>query len=44
MVSTFYFPRLAKAIKDEKIRQFIDNTNRELLEDGQESSQIKNIV
>ena len=38
MVSTFYFPRLGKALKDERLRQFVENTNRELLEEGQESS------
>lgn len=44
MVSTFFFPRLGKMITDQKIRQFVDNTNRELLEEGQEVAQIKNIV
>lgn len=44
MVATFYFPRLSKMIKDSRVRQFIDNTNRELLEQGQEASQIKNIA
>ena len=44
MVSTFYFPRLGKMITDDKIRQFIESTNRELLEEGQEASQIKNIA
>ncbi len=44
MVTTFYFPRLAKMITDPSLRQFIDNTNRELLEPGQEARQIKNIA
>lgn len=44
MVATFYFPKLSKMIKDSRLRQFIDNTNRELLEQGQEASQIKNIA
>ena len=44
MVATFFFPRLGKMITDEKIRQFLDNSNRELLEEGQEPAQIRNIV
>ena len=44
MVSTFYFPKLGKMITDDKIRQFIDTTNRELLEEDQEAAQIKNIA
>lgn len=44
MVTTFYFPRLGKKITDPKLRAFIDNTNKELLEEGQEASQIKNIA
>lgn len=44
MVATFYFPRLGKMIGDQRVRQFVESTNRELLEDGQEAGQIKNIV
>ena len=44
MVATFFFPRLGKMITDQSIRQFIENSNRELLEEGQEAGQIKNIV
>ena len=44
MVTTFYFPKLAKKITESKLREFIYNTNRELLEKGQEASQIKNIA
>ena len=44
MVTTFYFPRLGKMITDERLRDFIESTNRELLEPGQEVSQIKNIA
>ena len=44
MVTTFYFPRLSKMITDPSLRQFIDNTNKELLEPGQEAAQIKNIA
>ena len=43
-VSTFYFPRLSKEIKDQRLRDFIDQTNRELLEPGQEVAQIKMIA
>lgn len=38
MVTTFYFPRLSKMITDPSLRQFIDNTNKELLEPGQEAA------
>lgn len=44
MVGTFFFPRLGKMITDQRIRQFIDSSNRELLEEGQEVVQIRNIV
>ena len=44
MVSTFYIPNLMRFVKDDNIRQFIDSTNKELLEEGQEAKQIKLIV
>jgi hypothetical protein len=44
MLTTFYFPRLSKMITDQRLRDFIDKTNRELLEEGQEAAQIKNIA
>ena len=44
MVSTFYFPKMSKMIDDQRIRTFIENTNRELLEPDQELKQIKNIA
>ena len=44
MVTTFYFPRLAKMITDQRLRDFIENTNRELLEPDQEARQIKMIA
>lgn len=34
MASTFYFPRLFKSLKDDRMRKFLDDTNRELLEEG----------
>ena len=37
MVSTFYFPKMGKMITDQNIRTFIENTNKELLEDDQEA-------
>jgi len=36
MVTTFYFPRLGKMLSDQRLRDFIENTNRELLEPDQE--------
>ncbi len=44
MVSTFFFPKMTKMLSDEKIRTWIESTNKELLEDNQEVGQIKNIV
>lgn len=44
MVTTFYFPKLGQKITDPKLREFVNNTNKELLEEGQEASQIKNIA
>ena len=44
MVSTFYFPKMGKMITDQNIRTFIENTNKELLEDDQEAGQIKNVA
>ena len=38
MVTTFYFPKLGKKIDDPKLRNFIEATNKELLEEGQESA------
>jgi hypothetical protein len=38
MVTTFYFPRLNKMITDPRLRRFLENTNRELLESGQEAA------
>lgn len=44
MVTTFYFPRLGKMITDQRLRDFIENTNKELLEPDQEARQIKMIA
>lgn len=44
MVTTFYFPRLSKMITEPRLREFIDHTNRELLEPSQEVSQIRKIA
>ena len=44
MVTTFFFPRQNKLLTDERIRAWVQNTNRELLEPDQESGQIKNIA
>jgi len=44
MISAFYFPKLSKMITNDKLRAFIDKTNQELLEEGQEVSQILNIA
>ena len=38
MISAFYFPKLSKMITNDKLRAFIDKTNQELLEEGQEVS------
>jgi hypothetical protein len=37
MVTTFYFPRQSKMLTDPRIRTFIENCNKELLEEGQET-------
>ena len=44
MVTTFYFPRLGKCITDDRLRDFIDHTNKELLEPNQEVKQIKMVA
>ena len=44
MVTTFYFPRLGKCITDDRLRDFIDSTNKELLEPNQEVKQIKMVA
>lgn len=44
MVTTFYFPRLGKSITDDRLRDFIDATNKELLEPDQEVKQIKMVA
>ena len=44
MITAFFFPKLSKMITDEKIRTFIDKTNSELLQEGQEASQILNVA
>ena len=44
MITAFYFPRLGKMITDPRLRTFIESTNQELFETGQEVAQIKNIA
>lgn len=44
MVATFYFPRLGKCVTSDPIRDFIDQTNKELLEPTQEVKQIKMVA
>ena len=36
MLSAFYFPRITKMIKDERILKWIESVNTELGEDGQD--------
>jgi hypothetical protein len=36
MITAFYFPRLGKMITDPRLRTFIESTNQELFEPGQE--------
>ena len=44
MITAFYFPKLSKMITNERLRAFIDKTNGELAQEGQEASQILNIA
>ena len=43
-VASFYFPNVSKCITDPEIKRFIQNTNAELLAEGQEPHVIKLLV
>ena len=44
LVTSFFFPRISKCVVDEKVRDFIKQTNSELLEENQETHVISLLV
>lgn len=43
-VTSFYFPKVCKAISDQRIKEFIERTNAELVEIGQQPHVIELLV
>ena len=44
MVTSFFFPKISKCVTDRKVKDFIMQTNAELLEDNQEPHVISLLV
>ena len=44
MVTSFFFPKISKCVTDTKVKDFIMQTNAELLEDNQEPHVISLLV
>ena len=44
LVTSFFFPRISKCVVDQKVKDFIKQTNAELLEDKQEPHVISLLV